>query len=824
MLFDIPSIIVSSTHEKYDRKKLWIPFIFLFFQTAGLAQTNFVEASQELGFEHTYGQGVNGGGGGASFYDFNNDGWDDITMATENSQSIKFYKNNRGTLELVSFQIPLQFYESKHVLWVDYDNDGDKDLFVTNYNAPDFLYQNDGNFGFTDVTEAVGLSTEVTENFGASWVDINKDGWLDVYITNRNDDDLANAFNRFFKSNQDGTFTEITDPVLADKSKLPFASTFFDYDNDSWEDVYIAQDLAPRNSLLRNNGDETFSDVAKEARADMFMAGMCVAVGDYDNNGFFDIYISNTQAGGNRFLHNNGDGTFSELSSQAGLRYHGLGWGSVFLDHDNDGDLDIYASGTVPVPEKPDRTNILYHNEGDGVFTISQDVGFKADTAISYANAIGDINNDGFSDIVVNNHHPHSSHLWLNKSTGSNYIKVKLQGTISNSDAIGSRIEVYADGSKFYRFTHCGIGFLGQNSNNEIIGIGQHQTIDSVRIIWPSGHIDCLKNVNVNQSIEFIEGENNDFSPEISTKNGVLELCQGESIKLGVNLFGSGVTYNWSSGETTPTVDISESGTYSVDVRVGEILYNLEKEINLIINPTPQIEFTETNISCFGDNTGLLEVEVTGGLEPYTYLWSNDKTASSIDRLIAGEYSIEVKDANNCVTSKTASLSEPDDIELDYDVNQQLGSATILASGGTPPYRYLWNDESAQTTQTGIGLSDGIYRVFVTDNNECIKFINVEVSIVLSLEDEVETEFYLYPNPTNQVLLIKLNNEQQIQSLASLNIQVFNAFGQEIDLPEMQLINGEIRIETHSLNNGIYILKLESNSIDKISSRFLINR
>ena len=478
-----------------------------------LAQIQYSDVALQIGIDHQYLQG--GPGGGVSFVDFDGDGWDDVTLATAVGDSILFFKNINGAFQKTSSFVD-HTEESKHVLWVDFDNDDDLDLYVTTFEGANRLYENNGNLEFIDITEAAGFPIDSLRHFGAAWADYDRDGWLDLYYTERKSlNSGTNNQNRLFRNNADGTFTEKTDfAQVADENKLPFCAAFFDYDNDRWPDIYIANDKAPPNTLFRNNGNGTFMDVSFPTQSNVVMSAMCVAIADYNNDANQDVYISNI-ATGNVLLQNHEISNthfFMDQASDAGVEFFDVAWGCNFLDADNDRKLDLYVSGATVGSTTPSST--FYKNDGNGIFSETFD-GFDGDTVKSYCNAIGDFNQDGFPDIMVSNFAPFNSQLWQNGGGTTNWIKVNLQGVKSNRQGIGSKIEVYAEDEYQMRYTHCGIAYMGQNSDTEIIGLANANVVDSIKITWPAGHVDVLFQVAANQTIEVIEG---------STTNGNIDV------------------------------------------------------------------------------------------------------------------------------------------------------------------------------------------------------------------------------------------------------------------------------------------------------------
>ncbi|MGB0839211.1 MAG: FG-GAP-like repeat-containing protein [Chitinophagales bacterium] len=516
-----------------QRKTLSILLFTLLLAPYAKAQIHFSDVSTIRGITHSYGEGV--AGGGVSFCDFNQDGWDDLTLATGEGTNISFYQNNQGTFELLP---PLVDHtgESKQVLWVDFDNDGDLDFYVATLNGSNKLYENTGNLNLVDITTAAGLPSNEYRHFGACWGDYNRDGWLDLYYSERIVPAMSSPnVNHLFKNNADGTFTDVThNTAAADSGRVPFCAAFFDFNKDKWPDLYIANDKRSRNTLLQNNGNGSFSDVSTITGTDLVMEAMSVTIGDYNNDSWSDIYITDIPDG-NSLLKNNGIDlnsglvTFSDVAVETETAFYGVGWGSSFFDADNDGDLDLYVSGSETGSNNVLTTSAFYENSGfpgTGGF-YQPDAGFIGDTAVSFNNAVGDYNKDGKMDIMVINLAPFSSHLWQNNTTTNenhNWLKLTLEGVLSNKNGIGSLIEVFSNGDYQMRFTHCGTGFLGQNSGTEFIGVATSTMIDSIKITWTTGHIDRLFDVPTNQTLHVVEGSTTDNDIQVDDDVQIIAL------------------------------------------------------------------------------------------------------------------------------------------------------------------------------------------------------------------------------------------------------------------------------------------------------------
>lgn len=482
------------------------------------AQLQFSDVAVSVGANYNYGP-ASTFGAGVSFADFNGDGWDDLTLTTDENQEIHFLRNDGGTFTKVSLTGINLVTRTKQVVWVDYDNDGDKDLFVTSVSGLNKLYNNNGSLVFTDVTVAAGLFTTDLNTYGSTFGDIDNDGDLDLFVCNREGDDNRNYLYR----NNNGVFEDITTSAgINTDVELTFDATFFDYDNDGDQDLYIINDKSDANRLYQNNGSGSFTDVSITSGAGITIDAMSITIGDYNNDGWFDIYITNIP-NGNQLLKNNGDGTFSNVAASAGVSFDSFSWGASFLDADMDGFEDLYVSGSFDDSIPSFLPSAFYHNNGNDTFTIPSNIGFANDIRMSFGNAIGDFNNDGKPDIVVMNEN-FRYFLWENQTTtNNNWIKIKLEGVTSNKDGVGNKIEVRANNKSYYRYTAMGEGYLGQHATSEFVGIGAATDIDYVKVTWNrTGVVETINNVTPNTSITIQEG------------NGILSLSGLELLKTQV--------------------------------------------------------------------------------------------------------------------------------------------------------------------------------------------------------------------------------------------------------------------------------------------------
>ena len=494
--------------------------VFLFFFPNVNAQISFEDVANEIGTAYSYGTST--WGGGVSFADFDNDGWDDLTFASEEGTEIYFLKNNDGIFNSISLNGISNTFKTKQVIWVDYDNDGDQDFFVTGFEGVNKFYKNDGDMNFTDISSTIGFFQTDLFTYGVSFADMDNDGDLDAFISNR--DGVADDQRNYLYRNDEGTYIDITASAgLSMSSHLSFCSIIFDYNNDGFQDIYISNDKPDNlNILYKNNGDGTFDDVSEYSGAGIGINAMTTTIGDYNNDGWFDIYITNTPEG-NELLRNNGDGTFTNVAEATATTFNSVGWGAVFLDADSDGLLDLYVSSDFDGSVGSFLSAAFYHQQNNETFIIPENIGFQDDTRKSYTNAIGDIDNDGKPDIVVGND-IEPNFLWANTTVNeNNWLKVKLEGVISNRDGIGNTIEINIDGQSQYRYTLAGEGYLSQNSFYEFFGMGNATEVDYVKVTWTAtGEIEIINNIAANQAITIQEG------------NGVLSVDNNEVIDFKV--------------------------------------------------------------------------------------------------------------------------------------------------------------------------------------------------------------------------------------------------------------------------------------------------
>jgi hypothetical protein len=422
----------------------------------------------------------------------------------------------------------------------DYDGDGKLDLMIVEppfqsgpeQNDPtrNILYKGNGDGTFDYVSDTAGL--ELGRNYGESafWVDYDNDGTLDLFVKNIKDSVTGVGVNVLYHNNGDGTFSQVLNAGgLATATHGVTEGTvcsFADYDNDGFMDVAFAGN-GTAEALYHNNGDGTFTDVTATSGLNPRQNSNAIAWGDYNNDGFLDLYISRGDPAGNGLLggtlyRNNGNSTFTDVTTQAGVTQNSNSWAAIWGDYDNDGFLDLFIARPGTTSIGVGNANLLYHNNGDGTFTdvaAAEGVQLQDDlpTSAHKVAAWGDYNNDGFLDLVLkdgvgptslNGDGAQGFHfLFKNNGNQNGFIKVNLQGVQSNRNGIGARVTVNYRGGKGFRENNGGGGgeYASQGSGPLHFGIGSVRSA-TVTVAWPSGTVDTLRRVRANSTITVVEG------------------------------------------------------------------------------------------------------------------------------------------------------------------------------------------------------------------------------------------------------------------------------------------------------------------------------
>ena len=514
---------------------------------------DFRDIAAEAGLVHIFPNGgletkeyiIETTGSGVAMIDYDNDGLLDLFVISGDGGRSRLYHNEGGDrFRDVSDAMGLtRVGWGQGVCAGDYDNDGYIDLFVT-YWGQNVLYHNEGGKRFRDVTKQAGLTQDrVRYNTGCAFLDYDRDGRLDLFVSNylkfsfeETPKPGANPYcwylglpvncgprglpfdrNILYHANPDGTFTDVSGKsgIAEPRQSYCLSALVSDFDGDGWPDIFVACDQTP-SLLYMNQHDGTFAEeaVLRGAAYDdngKAMSGMGATAADYDHSGWPSIFRSNFSDERETLYRNRGKGEFEDLTINAGMGHNTrfVGWGCGFLDIDNEGWKDLLLVNGHVFPEI-DRKNldihfkdrrILYRNLKNGKF---EDISEKAGTGIagkhsSRGVAVGDIDNDGSVEVLINNQGEHPSLLKQSGKLPGNWTLLKLVGSTSNRSAIGARVRITAGGLTHTDEVRSGGGFISQSDLRLHFGLGEAMRIERLEIFWPSGLRDERTNLAVNQ-------------------------------------------------------------------------------------------------------------------------------------------------------------------------------------------------------------------------------------------------------------------------------------------------------------------------------------
>jgi len=501
-------------------------------------------------------------GGGVAIFDFDNDGRMDLFFTNgallrdpmpkgglpDKSEpkywNRLYHQKSDGSFEDVTERAGLKGSGySMGVAAGDYDNDGHTDLYVTGY-GENHLYHNNGDGTFTDVAKKLGVSADGWST-SAGWIDYDRDGRLDLFVARYLDWDFARgsipcgdtrpgfraychpdnfkgATNILYHQKPDGTFEDVSVKAgVADPTGKALGVAFADFDNDGWPDVFVANDSV-RQSLYHNKRDGTFEDIAVTAGAGYdengkTFAGMGVDAGDYDNDGWPDVFITTLSNETYPLYRNNGDLSFTWATNSTSVGQITLpysGWGLHFIDADNDGRRDVFVaqSHVLDTIEKTTtylkykQTPLLIRNTGKGFVNVSGTAGPAFNTPIvARGAAFGDLNNDGQIDIVIGELNG-APLILRNDGTKNHWLGIRLIGTKSNRDGIGARIIVTDNSGRRQIFDVSAAGsYLSANDSRVVAGLGAATGVRLVEIHWPSGRTQTIENPEADRYLTISE-------------------------------------------------------------------------------------------------------------------------------------------------------------------------------------------------------------------------------------------------------------------------------------------------------------------------------
>jgi hypothetical protein len=519
-------------------------------QAAGITFRQDSTQTEEKYYLETMGTGV-------AWIDYDQDGLMDLffvqSAATDIYKPAKplhcalYHNNGDGTFTDVTEKSGLggEGHYGQGAAVGDFDNDGYPDIYVTGYNRA-ILYHNNGDGTFTDVTRKAGVGDEGGWSTSAGWFDYDKDGWLDLVVTNYIEWSPQNNLwcgehrsgyrsychpgnykgqkTKLYHNNHDGTFTDVSEQSGVGKPESKgMGVVLADFNNDGWPDIAIANDSWP-NFLFINKHDGTFEDVSlvsgiAASEDGRYEAGMGIDAADLDGDGWQDVYVTHLDFELNRLYHNNQDGTFTDATYTSGIGNKAIllsGVSMKFLDYDNDGWTDILQlngamldnvalyHGEVSYQEPL----LMYRNLGKGQFgKVSDSLGPDFVRPIAGRGlATADYDNDGDIDIVTNNRGDYPSLLRNDGGNANHWLEILLIGTKSNRDGVGASLKLTSQGFIHVEQAKGGMSYMSASDPRIHFGLGARTKIDSLEITWPSGQVDKLTNVDIDRIIAVKEG------------------------------------------------------------------------------------------------------------------------------------------------------------------------------------------------------------------------------------------------------------------------------------------------------------------------------
>jgi hypothetical protein len=531
-------------------------------QSPGGVGLRFVDVTAAAGLRFRHNSGAYGGkllpetlGAGCAFLDYDADGWQDILLVNgmdwpghkRQRSTLRLYKNNRnGTFTDVTRAagLDVELY-GMGVAVGDVTNDGFPDILVTCV-GQNRLFRNTGKGTFVDATRSSGLDRREAFSTSAMWLDVDRDGFLDLFVCNYvrwsaqhdvfcSPDGRQKAYCTpeayrgetcwLFRNRGDGTFEDVTATCgIFDSSSKSLGVTLIDHDGDGWPDIFVANDTQP-NKLYRNQRNGTFKDVALAAGVALSedgkaRAGMGVDAADFDNSGRTGVAITNFEGEMVGLFRAQEGGHYDDIAMAAGVGGPSrtrLGFGCVFADLDLDGGLDlIVANGHIDDTVRNVRGNAghaqppqLFLNRGGGAFRdVSASVGAAfAEPRVGRGLAYGDFDGDGDVDILMTTNNGPAVLLRNDRDAGNRSLRFRLIGTKSNRDAIGAAVRIFHGGTSQTRTVKSGSSYLSQSELPVTFGVGPRDRVDRVVITWPSGRVEEFANVAAGKSYDCVEGK-----------------------------------------------------------------------------------------------------------------------------------------------------------------------------------------------------------------------------------------------------------------------------------------------------------------------------
>lgn len=664
---------------------------------------------QQGGTEGMYGNGI-------SLHDFNRDGLDDITICT-NGNGVRTYINQGDHFEELNLFNSI-LGDIKQPIWIDFDNDFDADFFCTVFGGGCFLFQNIGDLHFTDVTSSLNLPSADAKCFGAAWADYDRDGDLDVYVANYDFFQPGATSNWFFVNQGDGSFTESAGALGIDNGyRASFQPAWCDVNLDGWPDLFVINDKYHGNALYLNNAG-VFSDVSESFNMSHAMEAMSNSWCDYDHDGDFDVYVSNSVQG-NKLLRN--DGTyFTDIAPESQTTINSVCWNALWFDVDHDLNTEIHVATNSPVFSN--NQNRLFEYAEVGPWS---ELSIPADQRSVLSEAKGDINNDGYWDMVQVAELPVNTACWMNTSGSNHYLKFTLVGTAGNTDGVGALIKAVTSNEEYFKTIFAGAGFLSQDSRYEIFSLKSDTSVDTLTVQWPSGWVDVYTGLAADSSYTFTEGET--YRMLLSAQQNAI--CPGDSTMIFASAAGSVL---WQNNSDEFAISVNAPGWY-VCSATHALGFTFTDSIYIHQWNDPEFEFLIDEPLCYDEAGASVEVITDAA----AMLLVNDEASDFvIDSLPSGNYHAVIIDANACRSEFEFTISIPEPLMVMFMSDTACYGEPVqinpFITGGEPPYEILWNNIDPENVYAGS------YEVTAIDATGCSDLFLFEVMQYDSLSAAID--------------------------------------------------------------------------------------
>lgn len=685
-------------------------FVIIYFLVTSLEirAQNFQDVTTSMGLAFV--NGGNNWGTGVSFFDFDEDGWDDLTICVAGSPT-RIYRNNQGFFVL--FKLFPNMTESKQPIWFDYDNDGYNDLLIVRRDNPHQLFRNILNSDFQDVSSVLNIPfdnsvffTGSSSSFGGAVGDPNRDGYLDVSISNYG---IYNGSFNTFKWNENGVeFYSDSANSFTGYQRNSFQSVWVDFDFDGYQELFVINDFYQGNEFYKRNIEGDFIECSELFGLNYPLSSMSNSWCDFDNDGDLDLYISNSpetctptcgSTEGNVFLVNQG-GQYVNQAVNFGLNLDKWSWGALWIDADNNGYSDLLVNERSLNPNLPFAFGEYLFLNSNGQFTQSAFSGFENVQHPYFTSVKGDFNNDGKYDVFLSPEMNYPFKLFSNVSNSDlNFLKFRFEGLIGNRNGFGTTYKIFAGSETFTGQLFSTESYLSQNSQNIIQGLGQYTLIDSLQVHWLSGVIDKYYSLEANQTVVFHEGET---QRAIVTSQDYLCPNAEDSILLSLPDWQDVI---WENGSTDLNRWIDAPGIYQANVNNG---FGNRIPLSMQIENGGEVEVLTEIIDnlCFGDSIGAYSVSVNG------------EVLSSNQNLASGTYFIDESLLNGCTYLDTLFIDEPEPLQIiapdivTICANSNWQSVFDVI-GGVAPYNF-------SGTAPGNLIGPGNHIILVNDANGCV--------------------------------------------------------------------------------------------------------